>query len=176
MHGDWYNMCMSNISESLILDRSELDNEIDFKDFKFRSHFKKLCDIKADINLEKLFMINVNEDLNKKSGLVYAIVINGKLFKIGQTITSFSKRLQSYNCGKKEYRERGTCSVTNYYILQSLLNISTGIEIFVYPLEKQKYSLFGEWYTDDLPIGKKAEKVIMNQFKNGKIPKGNIQK
>jgi hypothetical protein len=95
---------------------------------------------------------------------VYVFVINNKIFKIGHTITSIIKRIQSYNCGKTEYRIAGTNSTTNYFVLQSLLNINEIVNVYVYFTEKPKYKVFGKVYQDGKQPAKTAENIIITNF------------
>lgn len=97
-------------------------------------------------------------------GLVYIFVIEDKIFKIGHTIKSIIKRIQSYNCGKIEYRIKGTNSTTNYFVLQSLLKIDKTIDVFAFFPQKPTYNIFGKNYYDSYPPSKRAENVILNKF------------
>ncbi len=83
-------------------------------------------------SLEKLEINAIDEKNMKNEGLVYVFVIQGKIFKIGHSITPITKRVQSYNCGKVEYRKNGTCSTTNYFVLQSLLKINKIVQVYAF--------------------------------------------
>ena len=92
------------------------------------------------------------------------MVIDNKILKIGQTITDVKCRIQSYNSGKKKHRKKGTCSTTNYFILQSLLNIDKRVNLYVYFAEKKPYDIFGVKGNDCFPSAKVIEKIIINDF------------
>ena len=91
--------------------------------------FHLVCGLKGEN--EKLFMIDKTKDFNKDVRIesvsyILTCVINGVeyVFKIGQSRKNWIERLNSYNCGKKKYRDKGgTNSTTNYKILQSICNI-----------------------------------------------------
>ena len=112
-----------------------------------------------------------------EEGFVYVFVVNEKIFKIGQSTTNIIKRIQSYNCGKAQYRKNGTCGTTNYFVLQSLLNLN--LEVFVYAFfpQKPRYEIFGQVFEDSYPPSKKVENIIITDFikKHGKKPIGCTQ-
>ncbi|RLA08498.1 MAG: hypothetical protein DRQ51_02505 [Gammaproteobacteria bacterium] len=123
-----------------------------------------MCDLKPNKDRERLEVINPNKDNINKNGLVYLFVINDKIFKIGHTITSIVKRVQSYNCGKIEYRIAGTNSTTNYFVLQSLLNMNKIINVYAFFPIQPKYKIFGKEYQDGRAPAKTAENKIINEF------------
>jgi len=156
----------------------ELENELDYVNFEHKKYFQHLCNLIPNKDLEKLDIEIIDTKNFKKRGLVYVFVIEGKIFKIGHTITAISDRVQSYNCGKTEYRIAGTCSTANYFVLQSLLSINKNIEVYTYFPELPKYEIFGIEYQDSFPIPKRAEKEILKEFKAQykKLPIGCTQK
>lgn len=157
----------------------ELGKEINFTDFEYKKHFEHICDIIPDKENERLNIEPIDvEKTEQKDGLVYVFVIEGKIFKIGHTITSFKKRIQSYNCGKTEYRISGTNSTTNYFVLQSLLNINKRVKIYAFFPDQPHYDLFGKTYQDSFPPSKRAENIIINDFleKHKKKPIGCTQR
>ena len=99
-----------------------------------------------------------------EEGFVYVFVVNEKIFKIGQSTTNIIKRIQSYNCGKAQYRKNGTCGTTNYFVLQSLLNLN--LEVFVYAFfpQKPRYEIFGQVFEDSYPPSKKSRKYHHHRF------------
>jgi len=96
--------------------------------------------------------------------LVYIFVINERIFKIGHSITAITKRIQSYNCGKTEYRIAGTNSTTNYFVLQSILKINHIVKVYAFFPDQPEYSLFGKIYKDGFPPSKRAENEIIKKF------------
>jgi hypothetical protein len=142
----------------------DLKNEVIYNDFEYKKYFFHLCDLIPNKKNEKLEIKIIDNKNYNKEGLVYILVIDDFIFKIGHTITSISKRIQSYNCGKTEYRIAGTNSTTNYFVLQSLLNINKIINVYAFFPEQPKYELFGKKFQDSFPVSKRAENEILNDF------------
>ena len=142
----------------------ELNNEINFDDFEYKQHFEHICNLIPNKELEKVTIEVIDEQKCNDEGFVYVFVIQNKIFKIGQSITNIKKRVQSYNCGKVEYRISGTNSTTNYFVLQSFLNLNEVIKVFAYFPPKPTYTIFGQTFTDSYPPSKKAENIILNNF------------
>ena len=89
------------------------------------------------------------EDFKSTRGKIYTIVFNNKIVKIGQTSNTLKNRFSSYACGTRKYRERGTCSVTNYQIMESAYAVLMGggsVEVYSYTVEPilQEINTFGE--------------------------------
>lgn len=156
----------------------ELNNEINYNDFQYKSNFTHICDLVPNKEKEKLEVTIIDQEKVKKAGLVYVFVINNKIFKIGHTITPITKRIQSYNCGKIEYRIGGTNSTTNYFVLQSLLNLNKIVNVYAFFPDQPKYSLFGKSFQDSYPPSKRAENIILIDFikSHNKKPIGCTQK
>ncbi len=119
-------------SDIILKSVNDLKDEVDYKDFEYKEYFNLLCELVPNNSLEKLEINAIDEKNMKNEGLVYVFVIQGKIFKIGHSITPITKRVQSYNCGKIEYRKNGTCSTTNYFVLQSLLNINEVVQVYAF--------------------------------------------
>lgn len=162
----------------LIKKFEELDNEIDYDDFQYKQYFFHLCNLIPDKENEKLDIEVVDNKKIEDFGLVYVFVIENKIFKIGHSITPIKERVQSYNCGKTEYRISGTNSTTNYFVLQSLLNINKIIKVYAYFPDKLEYDIFGEKGEDSFPPAKRIENKIITDFikKYNKKPIGCTQK
>ena len=109
--------------------------------------------------------------------MIYVFVINKKIFKIGHTITSISQRIQSYNCGKTEYRIAGTNSTTNYFVLQSILNLNKLVQVYAFFPKQPSYEIFGKEYQDGYPPSKRGENEVIKSFieKHKKKPIGCTQ-
>lgn len=143
---------------------SSLKDEVSYRKFEYKDHFQHLCNIIPNQEQERLEIQEVKGGDITRAGLVYVFVIKEKIFKIGHTITSIKKRVQSYNCGKTEYRIAGTNSTTNYFILQSLLSINHKVKVYAFFPEQPKYEVFGEKFQDSYPVAKTAEKKIIEEF------------
>ena len=148
----------------LLKDIADLKDELDYNKFKYKKFFFHLCNLIPYSKEERLDIEVINEKFIKNEGLVYVFVIQSKIFKIGNTITSIIKRIQSYNCGKVEYRIAGTNSTTNYFVLQSLSKINKKVKVFAFFPEQPKYTIFGKVYQDSFSPSKRAEKIILNDF------------
>lgn len=142
----------------------DLKNEINFSDFEYKEYFSHLCNLIPNNQLEKLDIEIVDDKKINDKGFVYVFVIDNKIFKIGQSITDVKKRINSYNCGKTEYRISGTNSTTNYFVLQSLLKINKKVNVYAFFPEQPKYIIFGKEYQDSLSTSKRAEKEILKDF------------
>ena len=135
-------MSRETISVKHLTSVEQLNRELDWKDFKVKTPTGKIL-TPEDFTLVAIG--NPNRQLEKwdmdikdvryktQEDLIYALVINGKLLKIGKSITTMYKRVQSYHCGKNSYREKAnaTNSATNWYILQSVLAINLPVYIYV---------------------------------------------
>ncbi len=162
----------------IIKDVGELVNEVDYNQFIYQNHFSLLCRLIPNKKRERLEIEVVNEESFKESSFVYIFVIEGKIFKIGQSITNIKKRVSSYNCGKTEYRIGGTNSTTNYFILQSILEMDCPVEVFALFANKMEYDFLDEHGKDSFPSTKIMEKKIIGDFmeKYGKKPIANTQR
>ena len=167
-----------NKNDSYLRSVSELSNEIEYETYQYKELFIYLCDLIPNIEKEK---IEVNGDLIganlQKKDLVYIIVVCGKIFKIGHTINNIHKRVESYNCGKERHREKGTCSTTNFFILQSLLHINRISRLYAYFPIKKEYEIFGEVGEETFPSTKTVKKKILKDFQKryGRLPLGCTQ-
>jgi len=153
-----------------IISETDLTDQVIFSSFKHRGFFTFLCDLIPERHKERFVIQNQVPGLVKKRGVLYAFELNGKLIKIGSTTTSFKDRVQSYNCGKKAYRKSGTCSTTNYFVLQSLLNINKPVRVFGYFPKEIKIDVFGTKETIALPPKRFEKKLLTQLKKDGKLP------
>lgn len=167
-----------NRNIQIIKSFDELRNEIDFAEFEYKDYFSLICNLIPNREREKLEIDVIDASACEDPGLVYVFVIKGKIFKIGESITPITKRIQSYNCGKIEYRINGTNSTTNYFVLQSLLSINEVVQVFAFFPDQPEYELFGRKYKDSWPVAKRAENIIINDFinKHNKKPIGCTQR
>lgn len=152
------------ISVNYLKSIDQLKDEVDYENFKYKSYFKLVCKLIPDRKNETLLLKPIDEELSNKPGIVYVFVINGKIFKVGESINSIKDRVQSYNCGKLEYRLKGTCSTTNFYVLQSLLSIGVEIDVYGYFPIQPEYTIFGKKYTSSKSASKVAENLIIKDF------------
>ncbi|MCL4374214.1 MAG: GIY-YIG nuclease family protein [Candidatus Marsarchaeota archaeon] len=151
------------------INESDVEKQIRFNDFCYKDKFRFICRLAPNILKERIDIIDEVDSLTDKPDLVYALVINGRIIKIGSSTTSFKDRVSSYNCGKKAYRQNGTCSTTNYVVLQSILNINKNVDVYAFFPEKYTLNIWGE--REEISLSKKYEKAILTELKkNGKFP------
>ena len=158
-----------NKNDEPLKNLSALKAEISYDKFPYKSDFIYLCDIVPDKKNEKLEVRSVDADNDKylkRIGLVYIFVIKNKIFKIGSSTTSIVDRVASYNTGKQKYRMHGTNSTTNYYILQSIINIGEIVNVYALFPGKSEYEILGTRGEDVFPSAKVVEKMILTEFSN----------
>ena len=147
-----------------------------YNDFEYKKHFEKRFVLIQNHEQERIEVENYDEKTDR-DGCVYAFVINGRLIKIGSTTTSFKKRVQSYNCGKKAHRKKGTCSTTNFFVLQNLLNYNKKVDVYVLYPPKKTTKWEGYKIQERFPSSKSIEKIINTRLKeHGVLPALNTQK
>ena len=140
-------------------------SKVEIKNFKHFNEFEKICSLFPDKTREKIEIVDIIDKVKvNRKGLVYCFVFNGIVLKVGSSTTNIKNRIQSYNCGKKAYRESGTCSTTNYFVLQTLLNFNVNIEVYAFFPEIISFDVFGKKTETSLPA-KKYEKVILTKMK-----------
>jgi len=92
------------------------------------------CDWKVNKGQERVVWNYTDKKYKKKKQQwIYFIVMDGKIVKIGGTADGIGGRFSSYSAGSDQNRERGTCSVTNYVVHRSIINmLKEGVKIEVY--------------------------------------------
>jgi hypothetical protein len=166
-------------------------------DFKFAGlrEFTYICDLKAEplrinekerIN-ERIVAINFYDKekqnmFEQSLGVAYLLTCildgNEHIVKIGQSRTSFKKRLQSYNCGVvNNWR---TASTTNIKILQSF--VATREKFKLYILDCSKDVQIYDWHgVKSVPFASSKalayEDILIKEFIKsfGKKPLANVQ-
>jgi hypothetical protein len=135
--------------------------------------FIKLGELLPSVENESITIQNASDILLTKKGLVYAFVIDGRVFKVGKTETTMKERIKSYNCGKRAYRENGTCSTTNYMVLQSFLTINKIVEIYGVPIPPARFVWNGQEIETDVSPAKYIEGQFLKQITaslNARLP------
>jgi len=119
----------------------------------------------TDREKEKVIYMNMDHtETKEQKDIVYIFALNNKILKVGSTGTNLRQRLASYNTGKKKYADSGTCSTTNFFVLQSLLNINEPIAVYTYYPPKMKIDVFGE--EQEVSCSKLFEKAILKSLKD----------
>lgn len=154
----------SNNIEGLYHSLEDIKNWPNFKDYTYNKYMTYAGKLIPDTKNEKLVWEPAVDFPNDYCGLFYAFVVNGKFYKGGKTDNTLVDRIKSYNCGKTEYRKKnGTCSVTNYFVLQTLLNFNVPVDVYCYLVPKAKLEIFGTTVEINTSPSKYIEGIFLNQ-------------
>ena len=157
-----------NKSDNLLGSVDEIGDMFMWDEFEYRNYFRLVCVLKPTIiNVNRRELVITGEVIpeDMKRACVYVMVVKGRIFKIGQTADSVKGRIQSYNCGQQKYRNAGTASVTNYWVLQSLCNIGENVEMYCLFPEEKEYECFEVKGTVAFPPAKIIERIIIDKVK-----------
>ena len=179
-------MAQNTMSKHHLTSFAELANELDWDKFAIATRSGRML-TNQDFDLiaigrpnqekERWDMQILDTRYNSTEDLVYALVVGGKLLKIGKSITTMQKRVQSYHCGKNAYRAKSnsTNSATNWYILQSVLAINMPVYIYAMYIAPSQGEFMGWTYTNR--VSKEVEGIIIGAFADtyGFMPIGNRQ-
>lgn len=108
---------------------------------------------------------------NQDKGWVYIVSVDNKVVKIGQTDATLSSRFSSYQAGTRKNREKGTCSVTNWYcseVWREALNKDLPVEIYVYPVPTTitQVPVFGDTISVRNKHAYVFEHALLNEYQN----------
>ena len=143
------NYKMSYLPDVLNEYRIDVSNELSIDTF-LKYGFYKIADAvlkpehrfikNPEVNPIQYNVVNgLEEKYNSYRELIYAIVIDGRIVKIGGTYVGMKGRHGSYNCGTRKARAKGTCSVTNFDITETqFAALQDGKTV--------------EWYVYDVPL------------------------
>jgi hypothetical protein len=136
-----------------------------FEDYSLSTQFHRIGVLRPEQEKERVVPVpdDTSDNGFKKGNALYAFVIDGHLFKIGKTDTTIAERINSYNCGKKKHREKGTCSTTNYMVLQTFLAINKEVEVYCYFLPKATLIIDGKVYEITESPSKFAEGLFLEK-------------
>lgn len=151
--------------EGLYTDIADIENWPLFINYSLYDKMIHAGQLIPDQDNEKLIWCPDKNFDDNYSGLVYAFVIKGYFYKSGKTDTTMKERINSYNCGKKEYRNNGTCSVTNYFVLQSLLNFNVPVDVYCFLVPKATLNIFNKEIMIDESPAKYIEGLFLAQAK-----------
>ena len=137
----------SNRNENFVTKQEIKNVNLYFGNFQYKKHFKFLCTLHPNSQKERLEIRNAvdekNFNVHTKNGLIYVLVMDNKIIKVGSTITPFQKRVSSYNTGKIKYRISGKNSTTNYFCLLSFLRINKDIDVYAFFPKQESANIFG---------------------------------
>ena len=102
--------------------------------------------------------------------LIYIISIDEKVAKIGGTYVGMQGRHQSYNCGTRKARNKGTCSVTNYNVTEvqyAAIRDGKKVEWYVYevPLAEAVINVWSEEIKYNAKTYYKYESVLCGRYR-----------
>ena len=165
-----------------VLSEYEIDfsKELSVQEF-FKYGFYKITDAglkskerfikNPDVNpIDYVVVSGLENKYNENRELIYIISIDGKVAKIGGTYVGMKGRHQSYNCGTRKARKKGTCSVTNFNITETqYASIQEGkkVEWYVYevPLAESTISVWGEEMVYNAKTYYKYESALCEKYK-----------
>lgn len=150
---------MSYLPEVLTEYRIDLSNELFVQDF-FQYGFYKIADAKLKLQerfeknpevnpIEYVVVPGLKSKYDEYREFVYILAIDDKVAKIGGTYVGMKGRHQSYNCGTRKARAKGTCSLTNFKITEvqyTAIRDGKSVEWYVYdvPLAEAVLNIWGE--------------------------------
>jgi hypothetical protein len=154
----------------IIISEKDTLNEMLINEFKYKKYFEFLCTLIPERNNERIIIKEINEILIHRKGVLYIFLLNNRIIKVGSSTVSFKERVSSYNCGRKKFRKNGTCSTTNYLVLQSLLNINKPIFVYAHFPNEIEIDVWGTKEIISIPT-KRFEKMILTELKSkNKLP------
>ena len=147
---------------------------------KKSAKFIHIADVKKDNKRASGYVYDVKTDKNKWNkikGWSYALVVDDRVVKLGMTEVTLSSRFSSYQAGTKNNREKGTCSVTNYYcseVIRECLSNNCNIKIYAYevPTTTSVIEVLGEETVVHNKTAYVYENAFLKEHKliHGKIP------
>jgi len=159
----------------------DFSNEIEVSHFVEKYNFYKIADVKLksaerfiknpEVNpIDYVVVPGLEDKYNSYRELIYVLAIDGKVAKIGGTYVGMKGRHQSYNCGTRKARAKGTCSVTNFNITETqYAAIMSGkrVEWYVFdvPLAEATINVWGEEVTYNAKTFYKYESSLCDQYK-----------
>ena len=172
---------MSFLPEVLQEYNQDFSNEIEVSHFVEKYNFYKIADAKLksaerfiknpEVNpIDYVVVPGLEDKYNSYRELIYVLAIDGKVAKIGGTYVGMKGRHQSYNCGTRKARAKGTCSVTNFNITETqYAAIMSGkrVEWYVFdvPLAEATINVWGEEVTYNAKTFYKYESSLCDQYK-----------
>ena len=153
----------SNKMEEPLKRPDDLSGEVAWNDYEHRDKFTFVCEA-APKRLDEKLVITGKDNANINRSCVYAMVIDGRIFKIGSALNGVGGRIGSYNSGRVKYRGRGTNSTTNFRVLQTLLNLKKPVRFYGFFPAIEECEIFGEKLQEPFPSAKAVEKVVLRRF------------
>lgn len=159
--------------------RIDLNNELPIDSF-LKYGFYKIADAilkpqerfekNPDVNpIEYSVVPGLESQYNEYAEKIYILAIDGKVAKIGGTYVGMKGRHQSYNCGTRKARAKGTCSVTNFNITEAqyaAICDGKSVEWYVFdvPLAEATINVWGEEMTYNAKTYYKYESALCEKY------------
>lgn len=179
-------MPRETISVTHLTSLTQLNNQINWKEFSISTpcgkplscdNFKLVAIGYPNQIKERLDVNVIDDEYNTRKDLIYALVINEKILKVGKSIKTMKGRIASYHCGKNAYRNKpnSTNSATNWFVLQSALSLNLPVYIYVLYIPATTGEFMG--WTFQNRVSKEVEALVIEAIKNkyGFKPIGNKQ-
>jgi len=109
--------------------------------------------------------------INEDEEWLYCLGYDGRVVKIGMTITSLKDRYGSYSCGTGRAMKKGSCSTTNFIISEcNAFAMMSGVKVEIYgiavPKPIMKKTRFGVTKKCALSSVRDEETMLTEAFKN----------
>lgn len=171
---------MSYLPEVLPEYRIDLSQELSIQEF-LKYGFYKIAD--AVLKPEERFIKNpevnpieyrvvpgLEQKYDEYRELIYILAIDSKVAKAGGTYVGMKGRHQSYNCGTRKARTKGTCSVTNFNITEAqyaAIRDGKSVEWYVFdvPPAEATINVWGEEVTYNAKTYYKYESALCEKYR-----------
>ena len=111
------------------------------KSGKLRKKIREYVDLDNE-NYDGKKVDYIGEDstwLDNNNEWLYCLVYDGRIVKVGMTITSLEDRYGSYSCGTDRAMKKGSCSTTNFIISEcNALAMMNDINVEIYGIAVPK--------------------------------------
>ena len=156
-----------------------IDQEVDLDEQPSIDHYIESCNLSEYIykvgdiihsdRHKSEYRVTGDEHIKKHQQWAYILVIDNKVVKCGNTITTLIDRWGSYRAGHDGNRTSGTCSTTNYYIselVRTSHKMGLTVELYGYAIPQQLTSadIFGTKKECVINIVSDYESELINRF------------
>jgi hypothetical protein len=171
---------MSYLPEVLPEYRIDFSQELSIQEF-LKYGFYKIAD--AVLKPEERFIKNpevnpieyrvvpgLEQKYDEYRELIYILAVSGKVAKGGGTYVGMKGRHQSYNCGTRKARAKGTCSVTNFNVTEAqyaAIRDGKSVEWYVFdvPSAEATINVWGEEVTYNAKTYYKYESALCEKYR-----------
>ena len=112
-----------------------------------------------------------HKDWNTHNGWAYILTVADKVAKIGMTEVTLDSRFSSYKAGTLKAREKGTCSVTNFYCSEVIRQaLKAGHQVNIYAMKAPEavttLDVLGEQMDVRSKVAYMYEAKLLERFEN----------